>query len=79
VYERPLTRALRPDTTQAYTDEIDLDELAEALDRAADSRHAQASPDLATLEEEGSDELQTLRWRRRESNPRKISIGGERN
>jgi integrase len=34
----------RPDTTQQYTDEVELDELAEALDRAAASRHAQASP-----------------------------------
>jgi hypothetical protein len=39
----------RPDTTQAYTDEVDLDELADALDRAAASRHAQASPDLTML------------------------------
>jgi hypothetical protein len=62
----------RPDTTQAYTDEVELDELAAALDRAAASRQAQASPDLTTLEEEVSDELETLRWRRRESNPRTI-------
>jgi hypothetical protein len=34
-----------------------------------------ASPDLTTPEDELSDELETLRWRRRESNPRKISIG----
>lgn len=27
----------RPDTTQAYTDEVELDELADALDRAAAS------------------------------------------
>ena len=60
----------RPDTTQAYTDEVDLDELAEALGRAAASRYAQASPDPTTLEDEVSDELETLRWRRRESNPR---------
>jgi hypothetical protein len=60
----------RPDTTQAYTDEVDLDELADALDRAAASRHAQASPDPATLEAELTAELETLRWRRRESNPR---------
>src|SRR5205085_9487623 len=33
----------RPDTTQQYTDEVELDELAEALDRAAEARHAQAS------------------------------------
>jgi endonuclease/exonuclease/phosphatase family metal-dependent hydrolase len=61
-----------PDTTQQYTDEVKLDELAEALARAAETRDAQASPDLATLDEEVSDELETLRWRRRESNPRKV-------
>jgi integrase len=68
----------RPDTTQAYTDDVELDELAEALDRAAASRHAQASPDLTTLESEVSDELETLRWRRRESNPRPQSPRTER-
>jgi len=68
----------RPDTTQAYTDEVDLDELAEALDRAAEARHAQASPDLTTLEDEVSDELETLRWRRRESNPRPRTHRSER-
>jgi integrase/recombinase XerD len=67
----------RPDTTQQYTDEVELDELAEALKRAADSRDAQASPDLTTLEEEVSDELETLRWRRRESNPRPQSHRSE--
>jgi hypothetical protein len=36
---------------------------------------SQASPDLTTLDDEFADELQTLRWRRRESNPRKISTG----
>src|SRR5207248_835665 len=40
----------RPDTTQRYTDEAELDELAEALERAAANRHAQASPELTTLE-----------------------------
>jgi len=60
----------RPDTTQQYTDEVQLDELALALDRAAASRNAQASPDLATLEAELTGELERLRWRRRESNPR---------
>jgi len=39
----------RVDTTEGYTDEIELDELAEALKHAADVRHAQASPDLTTL------------------------------
>jgi len=60
----------RPDTTQQYTDEVELDELAEALERAAAARHAQASPDLTTLESDVAAELETLRWRRRESNPR---------
>jgi hypothetical protein len=67
-----------PDTTQQYTDEVKLDELAEALARAAETRDAQASPDLATLDEEVSDELETLRWRRRESNPRPQSPRTER-
>jgi site-specific recombinase XerD len=60
----------RPDTTQQYTDEVELDELAAALDRAAANRMSQASPDPTTLETELSDELERLRWRRRESNPR---------
>jgi hypothetical protein len=29
----------RPETTQAYTDDVDLDELAEALGRAAAAPH----------------------------------------
>ena len=60
----------RIDTTQAYTDEIELDELARALERALFARSAQASPDLATLETEIAKGLETLEWRRRESNPR---------
>jgi hypothetical protein len=60
----------RPDTTQQYTDEVELDELAAALERAAAARNAQASPDPTTLESELTDELEGLRWRRRESNPR---------
>src|SRR6478735_418057 len=39
----------RVDTTEGYTDEIEVDELADALQRAAEARHAQASPDLTTL------------------------------
>jgi len=66
----------RPDTTQQYTDEIQLDELAEALDRAASNRSSQASPDPTTLETELTDELETLRWRRRELNPRNVPHAG---
>jgi len=47
-----------PDTTQRYTDEVRLDELADALARAAESRDAQASPDPATLEAELTGELE---------------------
>jgi site-specific recombinase XerD len=68
----------RPDTTQHYTDEVELDELAAALDRAAANRHAQASPELTTLAEEITDELETVRWRRRESNPRPRTHRSER-
>jgi hypothetical protein len=60
----------RIDTTQLYTDEIELDELAAAVDRAAANRMSQSSPDPTTLETELTDELERLRWRRRESNPR---------
>jgi integrase/recombinase XerC len=60
----------RPDTTQQYTDEVELDELAAALEQAAANRMSQASPDPTTLETELTDELERLRWRRRESNPR---------
>ena len=60
----------RIDTTQLYTDEIEVDELAAALARALAARDAQASPDLATLEAEVAAALQTVVWRRRESNPR---------
>jgi integrase/recombinase XerD len=68
----------RPDTTQQYTDEVELDELADALARAAEVRMSQASPELTTLEGEFADELQTLRWRRRESNPRPRTHRSER-
>jgi integrase/recombinase XerD len=47
---RPLLGHSRIDTTQVYTDEIELDELSRALSDAYDSRNAQASPDLATLD-----------------------------
>jgi integrase/recombinase XerD len=39
----------RVDTTEGYTDEIELDELADALKLAAEARHAQASPEWTTL------------------------------
>ena len=63
----------RPDTTQQYRDDVELDDLAEALGKAADVRDAQASPDLARLETEIARGLESLEWRRRESNPRNIS------
>ena len=63
----------RPDTTQQYTDDVDLDELAEALRRATDARYAQASPVLTTLAGSLREELEAVRWRRRESNPRPSS------
>ena len=46
---RPLLGHSRIDTTQLYTDEINLDELARALEEAYAARNAQASPDMATL------------------------------
>ena len=68
----------RPDTTQLYTDEIQLDELAQSIARALLARNAQASPDLATLESDVAAALQSLEWRRRESNPRPRSHRNER-
>jgi site-specific recombinase XerD len=46
---RPLLGHSRIDTTQLYTDEIELDELKPALDAAYLTREAQASPDWTTL------------------------------
>lgn len=66
----------RPDTTQQYTDEVALDELADALDRAAAKRTAQASSGLTTLESEVAAASEGLRWRRRESNPRTVPAIG---
>ena len=60
----------RPDTTQQYTDEIAIGELSEALASAADARRAQALAVLATDAVEAPEGLESLRWRRRESNPR---------
>jgi site-specific recombinase XerD len=57
-------------TTEGYIDDVELDELAAALRRAADVRHAQASPDWTTLDPEVTAALDSLEWRRRESNPR---------
>jgi integrase len=65
-----LMRHSRPDTTQGYTDEVELEELAKALGRAARGRRSQSSPEEATGEDEPSTGLETLEWRRRESNPR---------
>src|SRR5947199_228111 len=55
---RPLLGHSRIDTTQLYTDEIELDELKEALDAAYYRRNAQASPDWTTLD------LSTLKYPR---------------
>ena len=74
---RPLLGHSRIDTTQGYTDEIEIDELSEALARALLARGAQASPDLATLEAEVAAVLLDLQWRRRESNPRPRTLRGE--
>ena len=55
---RPLLGHSRIDTTQVYTDEIELDELAIALARALLARKAQASPDWTTLD------METLKYPR---------------
>src|SRR5438105_4005929 len=47
---RPPLRHSRIDTTQLYTDEIELDELKDALAAAYLRRNAQASPWWTTLE-----------------------------
>jgi hypothetical protein len=67
---RPLLGHSRIDTTQLYTDEIEVDQLADALAWALAARNAQASPDLATLDSDVAAALQWLEWRRRESNTR---------
>jgi len=66
-----------PDTTQQYTVEVELDDLADALDRAASTRDAQASPDLTTLDTELANSLEDLEWRRRVRLVR-ISLSGAR-
>ena len=75
---RPLLGHSRIDTTQLYTVEIEVDELAAALAEAFAARNAQASPELATLEPDVATALQSLGWRRRESNPRPRTHRGER-
>lgn len=57
----------RIDTTQLYTDGIEVDELARLLAEALAARGAQASPDVAMVE---SEVPQAVEWMRRESNPR---------
>jgi site-specific recombinase XerC len=47
---RPLLDHSRIDTTQIYTDEIELDELKAALDAAYFAPERQASPDWTTLD-----------------------------
>jgi integrase/recombinase XerD len=56
----------RSDTTQGYTDELSLDEQAEALRRAVERRYAQASPDPATLGNQPSSSLEIEEWTSRE-------------
>jgi hypothetical protein len=63
----------RPDTTQQYTDDVELDDLADALDKAAEARDAQASPDLATLETQIAKGPETLEWRRRVGTERTLA------
>jgi hypothetical protein len=65
----------RPDTTQAYTDDLDLDDLADALASAAESRHAQASSQQETERDGAPKGPEAQEWRRRESNPRKVPFG----
>jgi integrase len=68
---RPLLGHSRIDTSQLYTDEIEVDELAAAIAQAFGARTAQTPPDLAMLEAAVAAALQDLQqWRRRESNPR---------
>lgn len=60
----------RPDTTQACTDEVDLEEFAAALDRAPWNRHAQASSGWAT--DRPTTRRKPLEWRPRESSPQAL-------
>ena len=58
------------ETTRTYLDEIGIDDLADALARAASARQAQASADEETERFEAPKGLESQEWRRRESNPR---------
>ena len=58
------------ETTRNYLDEIDIDDLADALAQAASGREAQASTDEETEMVEAPKGLEDEEWRRRESNPR---------
>ena len=60
LHSAPILGHSRIDTTQLYTDEIELDEHAEALARAYAARNAQASPDWTTLETDFTAELLEL-------------------
>jgi site-specific recombinase XerD len=75
---RPLLGHSRIDTTQLYTDEIEVDELSVALARAFAGREVQSLSDMATLEANVAAALQTVVWRRRESNPRPRTHRNER-
>ncbi len=65
------------ETTRSYLDEIGIDDLAEALARAAAARQAQASADQETERVEAPEGPEDEQWRRRESNPRKVPSGPE--
>ncbi len=58
------------ETTRTYLDEIGIDDLADALARAAASRESRASTDVETETVEAPEGLEDQKWRRRESNPR---------
>ena len=50
----------RPDTTQAYIDDLDLDDLAHVLALVGENRHAQASSDSDTESDEAREGLGSL-------------------
>ena len=53
------------ETTRSYLDEIGIDDLADALSRAASGREVQASTDQETETVEAPEGLEALQWRRR--------------